>query len=198
MKLVKVVLLALVLLGLTSVAGAELYWESDVLKDKALKAGQTEIASSMTEWTLGTGEKVQAVMATHNLVAVKRKSQKVDLAFVVVISREAGKMPETEGLLLSYETDQGEVGTIEIEQMRRTGDETKVIFMTGQANPDTLTQLGKLKPESSLTLVVPLLGGEKLFIPVSKEVLREWQEVLAFSFSKKEIEKFIKKTKALE
>jgi hypothetical protein len=152
----------------------------------------------MTEWTLGTGEKVQAVMATHNLVAVKRKSQKVDLAFVVVISREAGKMPETEGLLLSYETDQGEVGTIEIEQMRRTGDETKVIFMTGQANPDTLTQLGKLKPESSLTLVVPLLGGEKLFIPVSKEVLREWQEVLAFSFSKKEIEKFIKKTKALE
>ncbi len=107
-------------------------------------------------------------------------------------------MPETEGLLLSYETDQGEVGTIEIEQMRRTGDETKVIFMTGQANPDTLTQLGKLKPESSLTLVVPLLGGEKLFIPVSKEVLKEWQEVLAFSFSKKEIERFIKKTKALE
>ena len=52
MKLVKVVLLALVLLGLTSVAGAELYWESDVLKDRALRAGQAELGSSMTEGSL--------------------------------------------------------------------------------------------------------------------------------------------------
>ena len=193
MKRIRVLVLVLVLVGFAGVAGAELYWES-----KAFKTGETEIASSMTEWTLTTGEKIQAVMATHKLVAVKPKDRQAELAFVMIISQESDKMPETEGLLLSYETDQGEVGTIEIEQMRRTGDETKIILMTGLSHPDTLTQLLKLKPDSSLTLVLPLLDGEKLFIPVAKEVLAEWREVLAFSFSKKEIEGFRKKAKALE